>query len=186
MTTTGIHVCSISALAVLRGHWTLFASFLDPDYNGLIVPAAITSPHHLIFRFNDVIGPLEGFVEPVKSDIERWIENVAPLPISVPNSLLVHCHLGLSRSVAAAAIAYATGNKRDLAALPSLIGEWSPRPWPNSLMLEMADDLLDLGGTLPEIGCEVRRRTARRYPEWVDRLAMTHRSSEVDEIRAPP
>jgi predicted protein tyrosine phosphatase len=179
-----MRVCGLSTIPSVAGHWCLFASFLDPGYPNLEVHDGITFDRRAIFRFHDVIDRVPGCIEPSRDDVHRWIALVAAMPIANQKSVLVNCHLGLSRSVAAAAIAYAVAKSEDLSALPNLLASLSPRPWPNRRMLAFADDILHLGGSLSEAGLATRLQTARLCPEWVEQLASTHRAPEVDEVRA--
>ncbi len=180
-----MRVCGLSAIPRLSGRWHLFASFLDPGYPDPVIPDGVTFTDRAIFRFHDVIDSIPGFIEPSHGDVLRWIDRVNAMGLASQNSLLVNCHLGLSRSVAAAAIAYATITRgQNLANLPTLLATLSPRPWPNRRMLAFADDILNLNGKLLDVGLATRLRTARLYPEWIEKLAATRRAPEVAEVRA--
>lgn len=66
-----------------------------------------------------------------------------------PARLLVHCHMGVSRSTATAylALALAAGPGREAAAFEQLL-RVTEKPWPNGLIVRLADEALGRGGAL--------------------------------------
>jgi hypothetical protein len=56
--------------------------------------------------------------------------------------------------------------------------------WPNSRMLDLADDLLKAQGKLVSAGLLMRRKAHAKCPEFVETLRATHRASEVMEVEA--
>ncbi len=63
--------------------------------------------------------------------------------------LLVHCHMGVSRSTASAytALAIFAGPGREAAAFDRLL-TFTSKPWPNKLVVELADAALGRDGAL--------------------------------------
>ncbi len=183
MANVDLRVCGLAELETVAGYWDLFASFADPGLTATTENTQISFARRAIFRFHDVIYEMPGRVQPSRSDIIRWIGYVRETSACSSASILINCHLGLSRSVAAAAIVIGTIGNGDLRKVPETLFSLSPRPWPNSRMLAIADDLLNLKGKLSTAGFETRLETARRHPDWIEKLAATHRTPEVQEVR---
>jgi predicted protein tyrosine phosphatase len=179
-----LKVCGLVELESVSGHWHLFASFVDPNWLTNPGNSRLTFSQRAIFRFDDVICDVPGKVLPSRNDIGRWISNVREMDTRGGASMLINCHLGLSRSVAAAAIAIVTLGPAELPKVPEILHSLSSKPWPNSRMLAIADEMLELNGRLAAAGLETRLETARRHPNWVDELSATHRAPEVEEVRA--
>ncbi|WFU25471.1 hypothetical protein QA649_04295 [Bradyrhizobium sp. CB1717] len=157
------------------------SSFLDPDRSFEKPSFKFTFHVHEIFVFHDVIEPIEGRILPTCDDMERWIRLVQKT-IDHRSTLLIHCHMGLSRSVAAAAVAAYMLDAIPIADIPGWLRRDRPNAWPNSLMLSYADKILGASGKLSEIGVATRLATLRERPEWVETLRGTHRRREVDEV----
>ena len=100
-----------------------------------------------ILRFNDIVEPRIGLVEPTASTIREIIGVARALPSAA--TLLIHCYAGVSRSPAAAYIlACAAGAAGEEAALANFLRAASPRATPNALMVALADELLERGGAM--------------------------------------
>ena len=121
----------------------------------LLGPGAEPDPicgdaHHLALRFNDITAPMAGHVAPSADTVrvilafgERWRAAATGAP------LLVHCFAGISRSTAAAymlACAFSPRGREE--ALARALRTASPTATPNSLMVALADDLLDRRGRM--------------------------------------
>jgi predicted protein tyrosine phosphatase len=124
-------------------------SILDP---GQPEPAAFRTyaPHRrTALRFHDVVLPAAGYAPPGRGDVGRILEFGMSLgAVRDASHLLVHCYAGVSRSTAAAAILMAQANPgQEERAFLSLL-EIRPRAWPNSRMVELADELLARRGAL--------------------------------------
>jgi len=177
-----LQVCGLDGICSFDGHWTIFASIVDPQYSTPIVAEHIHWTRRLQFKFDDIIADSPGMTPPSHEMIEEWIAAILNEAERDDLSILVHCHLGISRSVAAA-IAIAVVAPNEIEKIPRYLAELSPRPWPNRLMLTLADSYLGLAGKLVEAGKQTRLQTARRFPEWVEVLATSSRLPEVEELR---
>src|SRR5262249_1769564 len=98
--------------------------------------------------------------------------------------LLVHCHMGISRSTAAMAVLMAQSDpdeseRRIFAQLLSL----RPQAWPNSLMVEFADTLMGRQGRMMSALANLYAQQLVKRPE-TEHFMRTHgRSREVDLAR---
>jgi predicted protein tyrosine phosphatase len=177
-----IKVCGLAELPKVSGYWDLFGSFVDPEWSAIERSDHIYFGRQIAFRCHDIIENVPGRVSPSVGHVTQWIQCVKEATADRHNpSILINCHLGLSRSVAAAAIAFAV-IRADLDEVPKMLHTLSSKPWPNSRMLSIADDLLQLGGRLSSVGVRTRFETARCHPDWVRELAATDRRAEVLEV----
>ncbi|MBS0518097.1 MAG: dual specificity protein phosphatase family protein [Proteobacteria bacterium] len=103
---------------------------------------------HLLLRFDDVVAEYPGFEACVPQHIERVLAFGERIHAAPDSHVLVHCHAGVSRSTAAAAILmaqHAPGQEEE-AFLRIL--ELRPHGWPNTRMVEFADKLLGRDGAM--------------------------------------
>jgi predicted protein tyrosine phosphatase len=154
---------TICGLDELRAHTaaqvTHVLSILDPDTP---VPreferyAALRQ--HWVLRFHDVSAPIGDAQAPEQADVEQILAFAAELQAGDPDAhLLVHCHAGVSRSTAAAAILLAQRNPGREAEAFRYVARIRPGAWPNRRMVEIADRLMHREGRLIE-GLHAMRR----------------------------
>lgn len=114
-------------------------------------PEALDDFHeidHELLRFDDIVAEYPGFEACTPAHIEKVLAFGERAYKSPNGHILVHCHAGVSRSQAAAAILmcqHAPG-KEEAAFLRLL--ELRKHGWPNTRMVEFADRLLDRKGAL--------------------------------------
>ena len=183
----GITVCGIEELA---GHCEAgvshVLSILDP---GWPVPEAFGGygEHaRLELRFHDVIEEVPGMVAPNQEHVARLLAFGRDLAAEPPGAarLLVHCHMGVSRSTASAALVLAQ-------ALPDRPGgevfreimRVRPQAWPNLRLLEIGDAMLTRGGGLVAAAAEVYRRQLEARPQLADAMIRGGRGREVAAAR---
>ncbi|HJV40249.1 protein tyrosine phosphatase [Caulobacter sp.] len=100
-----------------------------------------------VLRFNDIVEPRPGLIEPTASSIREIIGLGQRLPPAA--TLLIHCFAGVSRSPAAAYIlACAATSAGEEEALAAVLRAASPGATPNALMIALADDILGRGGAM--------------------------------------
>lgn len=116
----------------------------------LIAPDAPIAPFPrpaTVLRFNDIVEPRPGLVEPTALSIREIIGLGQRLPPGA--TLLIHCYAGVSRSPAAAYIlACAAAAAGEEVALAAFLRAASPGATPNALMVALADDILGRGGAM--------------------------------------
>ena len=179
-----ILVCGIDELA---GHCetrvTHVLSILDP---GWPIPEAFGSfgAHaKLELRFNDAIEPRPGVALPDSADVDRLLAFGRGL--AAGDSLLVHCHAGVSRSSAAMALLVAQ-------AVPDASGRQvfaeilriRPQIWPNLRIVELGDAALGRGGDLVAGASGVYRAQMERTPGLGEQFRLGGRGREVEAAAA--
>ena len=167
MTPASVSLITICGLDELKDHSARgvshVLSILDP---GWPEPEAFWAyePHHrTTLHFHDIIEPQAGRLLPERGHVEAILtfgHSLAQNPGSGDGHLLIHCHMGVSRSTAAMAMILAQANPdipedEILTRLEAL----RPQIWPNALMIAYADEVLGREGRLTEA---VRRLYGRR------------------------
>mgnify|MGYP000849097167 FL=1 len=191
MTEHGISLLTVCGIAELPEHDTRgvtdVLSILDPDMPEPAAFAAWPGHRRHVLRFHDQIHPAPGIVLPTERDVESILDygrDIAGHPGD--KHLLVHCHMGMSRSTAAMATLIAQG-------APDLSGdevfarvlEIRKRTWPNSLMVRMADKALGRGGDLYEAMRRLYGRQLVNFPTYGESLRAIGRGAEVDSAIHP-
>jgi predicted protein tyrosine phosphatase len=103
---------------------------------------------HELIRFDDVVAPYPGYEACSIHHIETVLAFGERVHAKAGSHALIHCHAGISRSQAAAAILmcqHAPGQEE--AAFLRLL-ELRKHGWPNTRMVEFADELLKRDGAL--------------------------------------
>lgn len=179
----GITICGIGELA---GHCeagaTHVLSILDPAWP---VPEAFGGygEHaRLELRFHDVIEEVPGMVAPTAEHVARLLAFGRDLSAGPADAarLLVHCHMGVSRSTASTALILAQ-------ALPDRPGgevfreilRVRPQAWPNLRMVEIGDAMLGRDGRLVAAAHEVYRAQLEARPQLGEFMERHGRGREV-------
>ncbi|NNM74829.1 tyrosine phosphatase family protein [Enterovirga aerilata] len=188
-----ISLLTVCGLEELDGHSarrvTHVLSILDPDWPD---PESFGrwDPHRrLTLRFHDIIEPIPGQILPERAHVERIIAFADELAADAherdDGHLLVHCHMGISRSTAAMtmllALAYPDEDEESLIARLTAI---RPQAWPNLRMIGFADEILGRRGRL---AAEVSRLHARQIaarPQLADTFRRLGRAREVEAALA--
>jgi predicted protein tyrosine phosphatase len=121
-------------------------SIIQPEFQP-DTPVEIDPANHLRVQVHDISQPAPGSIHPGESHIRQMIDFLRDWPARSP--LLVHCYAGISRSTAAALIARVvkSGNALDAALA---LRRAAPHARPNSLIIDLADQILGLDGGLIE------------------------------------
>jgi len=138
------------------------------------------SHERLTLRFDDVVGVYPGFEPPGRDDVKKLLDFGQSLASSGKDGhLLVHCHAGISRSTAATAILLAQHNPgRERDAFLALL-DLRPHGWPNTRMVDFADELLDRKGALLMGLGEYRRALLARKPHLAEIIRNIGRGNEL-------
>lgn len=145
-------ICGLAELEGFAGAGvTRVLSILDPEAREPDVFAAYAPHDRLTLRFHDIVEPLPDMVPPERAHVEAMLAFSRACPASADEHLLIHCHMGVSRSTAAAValVLQARPDVADEAVLAHVVGI-RPQAWPNARMVAFADDLLDRRGRLIE------------------------------------
>src|SRR4029077_19991547 len=142
---------------------------------------AAFAPHRrLILRFHDVIEPQPDQIAPTREDVERLLVFGREVSETTEAHLLVHCHAGVSRSTAAAALILMQANPEwPASAALDAVAAIRPRAWPNLLILEIGDALLGRNGEIAAAAGAIYRRVLARDPEFGDQMIDAGRDREV-------
>jgi predicted protein tyrosine phosphatase len=179
-------ICGISELPDQRERSvTHVLSILDPDHPDPEAFEAYDPHHRTILRFHDIINPTEGMILPQPEHVEavlRFGEEVAAGGDKrAEGHLLVHCHMGVSRSTAAMLTLLAqTYPEENEDRLFERLTEIRPQAWPNSLMIGFADELLSRHGRLTDALRRHYARQIQRMPRYVQIMHDLGRGREVE------
>jgi predicted protein tyrosine phosphatase len=179
-------ICGISELPDQRDRSvTHVLSILDPDHPDPEAFAAYDPHHRTILRFHDIINPIEGMILPEPEHVAAVLrfgdEVAAGSAERSEGHLLVHCHMGISRSTAAMLTLLAQTNPEESEdRLFERLTDIRPQAWPNSLMIAFADDLLSRNGRLTDALRRHYGRQIRRMPQYVQFMHDLGRSREVE------
>jgi predicted protein tyrosine phosphatase len=155
-------------------------SILDPDWPDPPAFAAFPPHHRLALRFNDIIEPRPDYLAPASADVARLLAFGREPDLTAGSHLLIHCHAGVSRSTAAAALILAQA-RPDRAAREALeaVAQLRPRAWPNLRILEFGDALLGRNGELVAAVAAIYRGFLEREPTFEEAMIDAGRSREV-------
>lgn len=157
MTPKSISLLTICGLDELTGHSTAgvshVLSILDPDWPEPEGFRGWDKHHRTTLHFHDVIEPGANHILPNAEHVRAILAFGELLERSEQRSgdghLLVHCHMGVSRSTAAMTMILAQANpEREAEEIFRFIEEIRPQAWPNSLMIGYADEMLGRRGEL--------------------------------------
>jgi len=180
---------TICGLDELPGHQdagvTHLLSILDPDWPQPGWFDAVPPRERLTLRFHDIILATPGQAMPQRAHMEQILAFGRTLPEGDPAHLLVHCHMGISRSTAAATAIL-------LQAHPDLgedeafahIYQVRGKAWPNSVMIRHADELLGREGRLVAALGRFYRRRLTDHPHFAEPLRAGGRLPELEMAEA--
>jgi predicted protein tyrosine phosphatase len=173
-------ICGIDELAGhCAGGVTHVLSILDPGWPEP-EPLSIFELHRrLRLRFHDIIESQPGWVAPERWDVELLLSFTRDLGAGGTH-LLIHCHAGVSRSTAAAALVLAQRCPDQPAdeVLEEVV-RLRPRAWPNLRILELGDGILGRSGEIVEAATAHYRRAIEREPWLAGAMIEGGRGREV-------
>jgi predicted protein tyrosine phosphatase len=184
--TFNLTICGIAELDEYCGRKvTHLLSIADPDWIEAAAVAAFTPDRRLALRFHDIIEQVPDRLAPNREDVARLLAFGRELEAG--DHLLVHCHAGISRSTAAAALILAQAEPaRPAHEVLQRVTELRPRAWPNLRILEFGDALLGRGGEIPAAAGLVYRRVLARDPDFGDLIIAHGRGREIDAALSSP
>jgi predicted protein tyrosine phosphatase len=155
-------------------------SILDPDWPDPPAFAAFAPHRRLALYFHDIIEPTRGQFAPSRADVVRILEFGREAAKPAGGHLLVHCHAGVSRSTAAAALILAQGYPhRPAGEALDRVARIRPRAWPNLRILELGDALLKRDGEIVAAAGALYRRVLDRDPYIEEAMIDGGRGREV-------
>jgi predicted protein tyrosine phosphatase len=182
-----ITVCGVaelerhSAVGVTHVLSILDPGFPDPDAFG-----AFGEHERLDLRFHDITEERPGMRLAAREDVAALLRFGRDLLREPAAHLLVHCHMGISRSTASMALILAQARPdRPAAEALAEVRRIRDRIWPNLRVIELGDELLGRGGTMVEAAIARYRHVVERKPEVGRMMADMGRGREVRAAAAP-
>ena len=128
-------------------------SILDPGTPDPESFALFDGHHRTVLRFHDIVQPMAAMVLPERKDVEDILafghEVVEDTVAEEAGHLLIHCHMGISRSTAAMVMMMACARPHESDdELVARVTALRPQAWPNLRMIDFADDILGRSGGL--------------------------------------
>jgi predicted protein tyrosine phosphatase len=176
-----ITVCGV---AELEGHSavgiTHVLSILDPGFPDPDAFGAFGEHQRLDLRFHDITEERPGMRLATREDVTALLQFGRDLLREPQAHLLVHCHMGISRSSAAMALILAQA-RPDRPALEALaeVRRIRPRIWPNLRVIELGDELLGRDGALVDAAIARYRHVVELKPEVGKMMTDMGRGREV-------
>ena len=176
-----ITICGIAELGQhSEAGVTHVLSILDPGWPD---PEAFGDfpPHRReALRFHDVIEPVPGALVPTEQDVALLLEYGREVMAAGSRAhLLIHCHAGISRSTASAALLLAQADPtRSAEDVFAEINRLRPRAWPNLLLLELGEAALGRHGEIAPAVAAQYRRVAEADPSFAMFIRDSGRSRE--------
>ena len=189
MTPVSISLLTICGLEELEQHRTRgvthVLSILDPDWADPQAFLAFDPHHRTILRFHDVIEPGPGLQQPQAGHVEAVLGFGQAFAQDAAERgeghLLVHCHMGISRSTAAMATLMAQAHpSEDEDRILARLKEIRPQAWPNLRMMEFADELLGRRGRLVSALGRLYKQQLAERPRLADAMRRLGRSREIE------
>ncbi len=156
-------------------------TIIDPEWPDPEHFSAFKPHQRTIWRFHDIVNTHEGQQHPAEHHVRTILEYGTALQDEPVAHLLIHCHMGISRSTATAVILMAQANPGREAEAFTHLEAIRPYSWPNSRMIAMADTMLDRKGALVAAMKDHHRHMARLRPDMMPYLRTSERAAEVPE-----
>lgn len=160
-------------------------SLLDPELPELEAFQSYGKHLRTTLRFHDIIDDLPERVRPrpdhVTSILAFGQDFLNRQDRDAASHVLVHCHMGISRSTAAMLTLMAQGNPDEEAEnLFTRLAVIRPQAWPNSQMIGFADEQLGRKGDLTAALRRHYGRQIRKQPQYVEWMTKLGRKAELD------
>ena len=179
---TDLVICGLHEIDdTLDERVTHVLSILDPGTPEPAKFAALPADQLLRLRFHDVIEEDQPLTEaPAPAHIEAILKFGADAA-RAHHRILIHCHMGISRSTAAAIMLLASENREAEAAVTRVV-ELRPIAWPNLRMIELADAHLGFGRTLVHAVRRHHARALQKRPEYREAFVLHGRAREIEGL----
>lgn len=178
-----ISVCGLDELPDFAGHpITHVLSILDPEMPAPEVFSTYPAHARLDLRFHDRILAGGDTVLADRADVDLVLAFGRDLLARPgPAHLLVHCHMGISRSTASMLLLLAQA-RPDLpgSRVMAEVVRIRTRAWPNSHIVKLGDDLLRRGGELVAAAKAQHQARLAKFPELATFFRSVGRGDEVD------
>ena len=109
-------------------------------------PQGMDKSRHIKMLIDDISEPRDGFILPEKHHAQELLDFTNDWDTSKP--LLVHCHMGISRSTATSLGVAAKYNPENIEIIIEKLKEIAPHASPNKIMTQYYDEILGLNSRL--------------------------------------
>lgn len=183
-----ISLLTICGLSELEQHGsrgvTHVLSILDPEWPEPDGFRAYDRHHRTTLHFHDAIEPGPDVLLPQAEHVESVLAFGRQLGAEVSAAqghVLVHCHMGVSRSTAAMAtlLAQLHPQEDDDAIFAHLLAI-RPQVWPNSRMIGFADEMLGRNGRMSAALARLYARQLELRPDYARQMVALGRGREVE------
>jgi len=175
-------ICGLQEIdGKLDQHVTHVLSILDPITPEPEKFATLAEGTLLRLRFDDVIEDRPPSVAPAAAHIASILEFGRAVAAHTKHRILIHCHMGISRSTAAAIMLLA-GHHGDAEGAVARVTELRPVAWPNLRMIELADAQLGLDQRLVRAVRRHHARALQRQPALRETFMRYGRAREVEGL----
>ena len=120
---------------------TIINKNFSPD-----TPKGMDENRHIKMLIDDISEPREGFILPEKHHVKSLLDFTDDWNLTKP--LLVHCHMGISRSTATSLGVAAKFDPDNIEIIIEKLNEVAPHASPNKIMTKYFDELLNLNNRL--------------------------------------
>lgn len=178
-----ITICGIPELVLHRDAGVShILSIIDPAEPEPEVFVEFPPHRRRTLRFDDILAKIAGMSAPEDRHVDALLAFGREIELAGDTThLLIHCHAGVSRSTAAAAVLMAQHNPgREADAFLALL-ELRPQAWPNTRMVEIADRLLAREGALSQGLVAYRRALLNIRPHLAEMVMNVGRGNELPE-----
>lgn len=176
-------ICGLEELESHSGRGvTHVLSILDPGWADPDVFGRYGTHERTTLRFHDAIEPEPHLLMPEREDVDTILRFGRDFEEAGADEghLLIHCHMGVSRSTAAMTMLLAQAHPdQDEREIADHIRAIRPVAWPNLRMIAFADELMGRKGRLvAAVGTIYARRIAER-PDFAEAMTQGNRAREV-------
>ncbi|WP_429811691.1 tyrosine phosphatase family protein [Ensifer sp. B1-9] len=159
-------------------------SIVDPELPDLEAFDAYGEHRRTILRFHDIIEAAPNRVMPRPDHVEAILRFGTDFLMredrEAASHVLVHCHMGVSRSTAAMLTLMAQANPEESGEkLFARLAAIRPQAWPNSQMIVFADELLGRAGELTTALGRHYGRQIKSRPEFSEWMTSLGRQAEL-------
>ena len=182
---------TLCGIAELESHCavgvTHVLSLLDPGFPDPEAFGAFGAHERCALRFHDIVDETPGMRFAEREDVEALLRFGRDLARTPKAHLLVHCHMGISRSSAAMTLILAQARPdRPAAEAIAEARRIRPRIWPNLRVIELGDALLGRDGELTRAAIARYRHVIDTRPEMGEIMSNMGRGREVRAALALP
>lgn len=180
--TRRLTVCGIPEIGGFRAEdVTHVVSIADPGTPIELYFDGYDAHRRLDLRFHDIIDERPGEIAPTPDHVREILDFGEQMAVEGESlrHLLIHCHMGVSRSTAAMTMLLAQRMPGQEDEVVEIVSRIRPQAWPNTRMIGYAETALGTGGRLMEALRPQYCRVAETRPELVALLRQVGREREV-------